>query len=78
VPWVLDVNPRFGGGYPFSHVAGADAPTFLLSSALGRAPDPSLLDYEVGVVAERFEEVRRAEVRAVARAREDAGTAPAA
>jgi len=78
VPWVLDVNPRFGGGYPFNHVAGADAPTFLLASALGRAPDPSLLGYEIGVVAERFEEVRRLDVRAVGHAREDADSAPAA
>lgn len=78
LPWVLDVNPRFGGGYPFSHVAGADAPAFLLASALGRAPDLSLLSYEIGVVAERVEEVRRAEVRAVGRAGEVTDSAPAA
>ncbi|WP_043503488.1 ATP-grasp domain-containing protein [Georgenia sp. SUBG003] len=59
VLWVIDVNPRFGGGYPFMHVAGADAPTFLLASALGLRPDPALLRYETGVVAAKYESIRR-------------------
>jgi carbamoyl-phosphate synthase large subunit len=37
-PYVLDINPRFGGGYPASHLAGADFPCALVEMIRGRQP----------------------------------------
>lgn len=34
---ILEINPRFGGGYPLSHEAGANFITALLESNLGRS-----------------------------------------
>jgi carbamoyl-phosphate synthase large subunit len=48
-PYVLELNPRFGGGYPFSHAAGADLPAALIAWASGEAPDPRWLRIRPGV-----------------------------
>lgn len=41
-PYVIDMNARFGGGYPFSHLAGADLPRAYVEWANGQKPDPDL------------------------------------
>ena len=55
VAHVIDINPRFGGGYPFSHVAGANTPHFMLASTMGIAPDPDWNAYRVGYVGAKHE-----------------------
>lgn len=38
IPHVLELNARFGGGYPFSHLAGARFPDALVAMVKGEAP----------------------------------------
>lgn len=37
--WFIDFNPRFGGGYPFTHESGTNYLKFLVDSIMGRAVD---------------------------------------
>ena len=45
---VLELNPRFGGGYPFSYEAGVNLPKAILVWLKGETVDPSLLRPEYG------------------------------
>ncbi len=40
---VLELNPRFGGGYPFSYEAGVNMPKAIIEWAKGNDVDPSIL-----------------------------------
>lgn len=56
--YVIDVNPRFGGGYPFVHLAGANIPLYYVASLARRPIDESWATYKPGVISAKFEEVR--------------------
>ena len=45
---VLELNPRFGGGFPFSYEAGVNLPKAILEWLKGKTVDPSLLCPEYG------------------------------
>lgn len=52
-PFLIEMNPRFGGHYPFSHQAGADVPSALVALASGREPDPAQLRVMPGVASQK-------------------------
>lgn len=54
-PRVIDINPRFGGGYPFNHIAGADVPHFLIASTLGLTPKTGWNIYQHDFIGAKHE-----------------------
>lgn len=54
-PVVIELNPRFGGGYPFSHEAGANLPLALLSWASGGEMPPAALAVTHGLLFAKYE-----------------------
>jgi carbamoyl-phosphate synthase large subunit len=50
---IIEINPRFGGGYPLSHEAGADFITALLRSDQGQT---ALVSWEPGTVMVRYDD----------------------
>ncbi|MBQ8839827.1 MAG: ATP-grasp domain-containing protein [Clostridia bacterium] len=47
-PYVLEMNARFGGGYPFSHIGGCDLPRALVLWHKGQKIDKKILEASVG------------------------------
>jgi len=61
----IEINPRFGGGFPLACRAGADFPRWLIEMALGRDPEIRHDAWEDGLVLLRFDEeiiVRREDI----------------
>lgn len=51
--FLLEINPRFGGGYPFSASAGADVPGALLAWAAGRTAPSGWANIRDGVASSK-------------------------
>jgi len=48
-PYVLEMNSRFGGGYPFSHMAGVNLPLAIVKWLRNEPVDKGLLEARIGV-----------------------------
>jgi carbamoyl-phosphate synthase large subunit len=53
---IIEINPRFGGGFPLAHRAGAPFTRWLLELALGRPVDWELREWRAGLVMLRYDE----------------------
>ena len=53
--YIIDINPRIGGGYPFAHIAGANLPAALIAWASGQEADPAWFSIEPNVASSRFD-----------------------
>ena len=52
-PYVLEMNARFGGGYPFSHLAGVDLPKAIVKWLAGKKAEADLFKARVGVIGQK-------------------------
>jgi len=46
--YVLEMNCRFGGQYPFSHLAGVNYPAAIVCWLKGEKPPQKFFEYRVG------------------------------
>ena len=53
---LIEINPRFGGGYPLAIKAGADYPRWIIEMMLGRDPEIKLDGWDDGLVMLRYDE----------------------
>jgi carbamoyl-phosphate synthase large subunit len=52
-PYIIEMNARFGGGYPFSHMAGVNLPLAIVKWARGESVSRELLEAKVGVMTQK-------------------------
>ncbi|MGN0157319.1 MAG: GNAT family N-acetyltransferase [Lachnospiraceae bacterium] len=51
--YVLELNARFGGGYPFSHLAGVNLPKAIVSWLRNEIPNRELVEAKIGVMGQK-------------------------
>ena len=56
-PYVLEMNARFGGGYPFSHAAGVNLPEAIINWVQGKEAPGSLFRERFGILSHKDIEI---------------------
>jgi len=56
-PKLLEINPRFGGGYPCAHLAGADFPGKLIAIRNGNKLNPDIGSFPAGIYMLKQDEI---------------------
>ena len=51
--YVLEMNARFGGGYPFSHIAGVNLPQAIVNWLLDVEAPKELFEPQIGIMAQK-------------------------
>ncbi len=51
--YAIELNPRFGGGYPFSHLAGINLPAALIAWANQEPVDPNWLRFKPNIMSSK-------------------------
>ena len=52
----IEINPRFGGGYPLAYRAGADFPLWLFQLCAGKHPQVAIDEWEDGLSMLRYDD----------------------
>ncbi|MBE9015936.1 transcriptional regulator [Chroococcidiopsis sp. CCALA 051] len=52
----IEINPRFGGGFPLSFQAGANFPRWIIEMILGKEPHITLDGWQEGIVMLRYDD----------------------
>lgn len=53
---IIEINPRFGGGFPLAHRAGAPFVRWLVQSAVGQVPDYDVPPWRDGLMMLRYDD----------------------
>ncbi len=53
-PYIIDINPRFGGGYPLAHRAGGSYVNWLIKEATGSGVQEQVCSWEEGIQFQRI------------------------
>lgn len=56
--YISEVNPRFGGGYPFAYEAGVNVPKMILNNIEGKVNNPEIGNYKDNVYMMKYNEIK--------------------